>query len=42
MGFIFEGLAPDDYDKQYSDWELLKRIFQRFLPYRKMIFCFCG
>ncbi|MCZ7667168.1 MAG: hypothetical protein M5U34_08095 [Chloroflexi bacterium] len=37
MGFILDGLDTEDYDRQYSDKELLKRIVAYFKPYtRKM------
>lgn len=38
MGFILDGLETEDYDRQYSDRSLLKRIVDYFRPYsRKMI-----
>lgn len=38
MGFILDGLDTEDYDRQYSDGELLKRIGSYFAPHRnKMI-----
>lgn len=35
MGFILDGLDTEDYDRQYSDRELLKRILDYFRPYRR-------
>jgi len=35
MGFILDGLDTEDYDRQYSDGELLKRIGSYFQPHRK-------
>jgi ABC-type multidrug transport system fused ATPase/permease subunit len=35
MGFILNGLDTEDYDRQYGDRELLKRIIGYFRPYRK-------
>ncbi|MCA9952853.1 MAG: ABC transporter ATP-binding protein [Anaerolineales bacterium] len=38
MGFILDGLDTEDYDRQYSDRDLLKRILEYFRPYTgKMI-----
>jgi ATP-binding cassette, subfamily B, bacterial len=38
MGFILDGLDTEDYDRQYSDRELLQRIIGYFRPYtRQMI-----
>lgn len=38
MGFILDGLDTEDYDRQYSDRELLRRIVSYFQPYtRRMI-----
>ena len=33
MGFIMDGLEAEDYDRQYSDWELVKRILSYFKPH---------
>lgn len=33
MGFILDGLDTEDYDRQYGDRELLKRIVSYFRPY---------
>jgi ATP-binding cassette, subfamily B, bacterial len=33
MGFILDGLDTEDYDRQYSDRELLDRILSYFKPY---------
>jgi len=33
MGFIMDGLDAEDYDRQYSDWELVKRILSYFKPH---------
>ena len=33
MGFIMDGLDAEDYDRQYSDWELVKRILGYFKPH---------
>ncbi|MFN2179649.1 MAG: ABC transporter ATP-binding protein [Candidatus Promineifilaceae bacterium] len=35
MGFILDGLESEDYDRQYSDRELLERIISYFRPYTK-------
>jgi len=35
MGFIIDGLDTEDYDRQYSDRELLNRIVGYFQPYRR-------
>ena len=32
MGFIMDGLDAEDYDRQYTDWELVKRIIGYFRP----------
>lgn len=32
MGFIMDGLDAEDYDRQYGDWELVKRIVGYFRP----------
>ncbi|MFO7682706.1 MAG: ABC transporter ATP-binding protein [Chloroflexota bacterium] len=37
MGFILDGLDTEDYDRQYSDKELLKRIVAYFRPYNKQM-----
>ncbi|MBE2220414.1 MAG: ABC transporter ATP-binding protein, partial [Anaerolineae bacterium] len=38
MGFILDGLETEDYDRQYTDKELLKRIVAYFRPYtRRMV-----
>ncbi len=33
MGFIMDGLNAEDYDRQYSDWQLVKRILGYFKPH---------
>ena len=33
MGFIMDGLHAEDYDRQYSDWALIKRIIGYFRPH---------
>ena len=33
MGFLMDGLDAEDYDRQYSDWELVKRILGYFKPH---------
>jgi len=33
MGFIMDGLDAEDYDRQYSDWALVKRILGYFKPH---------
>ena len=38
MGFVLEGLETEDYDRNYSDRELLKRILGYFRPYSRQIF----
>lgn len=35
MGFILDGLDTEDYDRQYSDRELLNRIVSYFRPYTR-------
>lgn len=35
MGFILDGLDTEDYDRQYGDRELLKRILRYFRPYKR-------
>ncbi len=37
MGFIMEGLAADNYDRSYSDRQLLRRIVAYFGPVRRMM-----
>ena len=37
MGFVMAGLGQSDYDRQYSDITLLRRIFKYFLPYKLSI-----
>ncbi|HRF94444.1 MAG TPA: hypothetical protein PLZ51_04580, partial [Aggregatilineales bacterium] len=37
MVAIFGGLDKDNYDRQYSDTYLLKRIIQYFKPYKKRV-----
>jgi len=37
MAAIFGGLDKDNYDRQYSDSYLLKRIIQYFKPYKKQV-----
>ncbi|MCY4146769.1 MAG: ABC transporter ATP-binding protein [Chloroflexi bacterium] len=32
MGFIMDGLEAEDYDRQYTDWALVKRIIGYFRP----------
>ncbi|MCY4466956.1 MAG: ABC transporter ATP-binding protein [Chloroflexi bacterium] len=32
MGFIMDGLDAEDYDRQYTDWALVKRILSYFRP----------
>ncbi len=32
MGFIMDGLEAEDYDRQYTDWALVKRILAYFRP----------
>ena len=38
MGFIMDGLNADDFDRNYSDFDLLKRILAYFKPYKLSIF----
>ncbi|MYE26522.1 MAG: ABC transporter ATP-binding protein [Chloroflexi bacterium] len=33
MGFIMDGLDAEDYDRQYSDWQLVRRILGYFKPH---------
>ncbi len=33
MGFIMDGLDAEDYDRQYTDWQLVKRILGYFKPH---------
>ncbi|MHA2254030.1 MAG: ABC transporter ATP-binding protein [Candidatus Kariarchaeaceae archaeon] len=35
MGFVMHGLDKDEYDREYGDWVLLKRILSYFSPYKK-------
>ncbi len=35
MGFVLDGLDTEDYDRNYSDRELLNRIIGYFWPYRR-------
>ncbi len=35
MGFIMDGLEAEAYDRNYSDWELVKRIIRYFGPHRR-------
>ena len=35
MGFILDGLETEDYDRQYGDWALVKRIVGYFRPYSR-------
>jgi len=37
MGFILDGLDTEDYDRQYSDRELLQRILSYFKPYTRQM-----
>ncbi len=37
MGFILDGLDTEDYDRQYTDKELLNRITSYFTPYNKQM-----
>ncbi len=37
MGFIMDGLDTEDYDRQYDDRELLKRVIGYFRPHAKQI-----
>ncbi len=37
MGFILDGLDTEDYDRQYSDRELLQRIVSYFKPYTRQM-----
>jgi len=37
MGFILDGLDTEDYDRQYSDRELLNRIISYFQPYKRQM-----
>ena len=37
MGFILDGLDTEDYDRNYSDRELLRRIINYFWPYRRQM-----
>lgn len=37
MGFILDGLDTEDYDRQYSDRELLNRIVSYFRPYTRQM-----
>ena len=33
MGFVMQGLDKSDYDREYGDWTLLRRIMGYFKPY---------
>jgi ATP-binding cassette subfamily B protein len=35
MGFVLDGLDTEDYDRNYSDWELVGRIIGYFRPYTR-------
>ncbi|VAW30887.1 Heterodimeric efflux ABC transporter, permease/ATP-binding subunit 2 [hydrothermal vent metagenome] len=37
MGFVLDGLDSEDYDRSYSDWELLDRISGYFRPYSRQM-----
>jgi ABC-type multidrug transport system fused ATPase/permease subunit len=37
MGFVLEGLDTEDYDRNYSDRELLSRIIDYFRPFRRQM-----
>jgi len=37
MPFILDGLDSEDYDRSYSDRDLLRRIIGYFRPYRSQI-----
>jgi ATP-binding cassette subfamily B protein len=38
MGFLFDGLDAEEYDRQYSDGDLVRRILGYFRPQsRKML-----
>jgi ATP-binding cassette subfamily B protein len=37
MGFVLDGLDTEDYDRNYSDRELLRRIIDYFWPYRRQM-----
>jgi len=37
MGFILDGLDTEDYDRQYSDRELMRRIVNYFKPYTRQM-----
>ncbi len=37
MGFILDGLETEDYDRSYSDRDLLKRIISYFRPYTRQV-----
>ena len=35
MGFVLDGLETEDYDRQYGDRELVRRIASYFRPYTR-------
>ncbi len=37
MGFVLDGLDTEDYDRNYSDRELLRRIIDYFWPFRRQM-----
>ena len=37
MGFVLEGLETEDYDRQYSDRELVQRIIGYFRPHARLM-----
>ena len=37
MGFLFSGLETEEYDRQYSDFQMIKRIFKFILPFKLWI-----
>ncbi|MFX0063304.1 MAG: ABC transporter ATP-binding protein [Candidatus Hermodarchaeota archaeon] len=37
MGWIFEGIESQDQERNYSDWELIRRSIVRLYPYKKAV-----
>ncbi len=37
MGFILDGLDTEDYDREYGDWELLRRTLSYFKPHGRKV-----
>ena len=42
MGFLMDGIGAEEYDRSYTDRELVRRILVRFRPERSRIVAVCG